>query len=476
MLSWIALLALGLVLPATADEKKKQEKPKAGAPAAPSPAELMSQADARIAAGDLDGAADLLRKATALPGADGQPAIRLGRLLDGRGDLDGAIDAYQQAAEKLSGGDKGEALGRLAVAQELRGLSASAATAQAAAAADPEGLWPTLALARQSARGGKADEALALAQKAAGKGGGAAASVALGAAHEAKGDLAAAEADYRSASTDAGQRLPATLGLARVLRKTGRAAEAAPLLAKLIEQAPGAVGAYAESARVKMALGRTEEAMGDAATAAALAEDDPEAKQLSQEISVAKALTWLPKNQPDFAVQELTRLRDANPDVAAVRVGLGKAYVAKRQAEPAMAELKKALELDPASAEAQYQLGVVSHTLVKDPAAAVAAYEKAAAADPANAEYRRGLGFGLIDLGGSHVAAKRYKEAVTVLDKAIALVPDNPSAEAYLAWAYFGLKDSKNFVAHAQKAKALGHSEPNLISYLDRVAKGEAIK
>ncbi len=475
MLPWIAVLALGLVLPPPADEKEKDDKKKAVAPVVVTPAELMTQAEARAAAGDIDGAAELLRKAAALPGADGQPGLRLGRLLDGRGDLDGAIDAYKQAAEKLTGADKGEALGRLAVAQELRGLSESAASAEAAAAADPEGVWPTLAQSRQKARAGKSEEALALAQKVAGKGG-AAASAALGFAREAAGDLAGAEADYRSASADAAQRLPATLGLARVLRKTGRAAEAEPLLAKLIEQAPGAVDAYKEAARVKMALGRPEEAMGDASTAAALAEDDPEAQRLSQEVTVAKALTWLPKNQPDFAVQELTRLRDANPGLAAARVGLAKAYVAKRQAEPALAELNKALELEPGSAEAQYQLGVVNHTLAKNPAAGVAAYEKAVAADPGNAEYRRGLGFGLIDLGGSYVAAKRYKDAVAALDRALTIVPDNPSGEAYLAWAYFGLKDSKNFVAHAEKAKKLGHSEPTLISYLQRVAGGEAIK
>ena len=65
---------------------------------------------------------------------------------------------------------------------------------------------------------------------------------------------------------------------------------------------------------------------------------------------------------------------------------------------------------------------------------------------------------------------------MAALDKASALSADNAQVEAYLAWSYFGLKDSKAFVAHASKAKALGHKEPTLLDYLGRVEKGEPIK
>jgi hypothetical protein len=50
------------------------------------------------------------------------------------------------------------------------------------------------------------------------------------------------------------------------------------------------------------------------------------------------------------------------------------------------------------------------------------------------------------------------------------------SAAAGVDWSYFGLKDSKAFVAHARGAKALGHKEPTLLDYLARVEKGEPIK
>jgi tetratricopeptide (TPR) repeat protein len=417
--------------------------------------------------------------------------------------MDTAIDAYTAAGAKLTGPAKGEALGRMAVLQRIRGMGEAGATAQAAAAADPEGAWPAIAMAHMRAAEGKGDEAVALAQKAA-AGGGAAASVALGLAQEARGDVAAAEAAFRTALSDPLVKVGASVGLARVLRKTGRAAEAEPLIKSALDAAPGYVNAYKESARVKIALGRAAEAMGDAATAAALAENDPEAKQLAQEVAVAKAAEYVRTNQPDLAIGELTKIRDENPDLVAARVALAKAYVAKRQADPAVVELQEAVKRDAANAEAQYQLGQVLHLMKRDPAGAVAAYEKAAAAVPGNADYRTAFGAALMEakqfdravaeltaatqtpgyakadawlyLGTAHLGAKRYKDAVAALEKAGAAAPDNVQVETYMAWAYFGLKDSANFKAHGGKAKALGTKDTTLLSYLARVEKGEEIK
>jgi tetratricopeptide (TPR) repeat protein len=504
---WACLLALALAVPAAAQDKNRdKDKDKKAAeqkPVAVTADELVKQADERTAAGDLDGAAELLRKAAALPTAGGDVSLRLGRVLEAKGEMDTAIDAYKAAGDKLSGAAKGEALGRMAVLQRIRGMSEAPATAQAAAAADPEGAWPAIAMAHLRASEGKGDEAVALAQKAAAAGG-AAASVALGLAQEARGDIPAAEAAYRAALGDAQQKVAASVGLARVLRKTGRAAEAEPLIKAALDAAPGYVNAYKESARVKIALRRAGEAMGDAATAAALAENDAEAKQLVQEVTVAKALEYLATNQPDLAIQDLTKLRDENPALPAARVGLAKAYVAKRQPDQAITELQEAVKLEPANAEAQYQLGIVQHVMKRNAAAAVPALEKAVEAEAGNVDYRTALGAALVEakqydravaeltkvaespdykkadawlhLGVAHVAAKRYKDAVTALDKALAIAPNTPAAEANLAWAYFGLKDAKNFTVHANKAKALGHNEPTLLSYLKRIEGGEPIK
>ena len=414
------------------------------------------------------------------------------------------MDAYRSAGEKLAGAAKGEALARLALAQEIRGMADFPATAEAAAAADKDGPYPTIALARVRAREGKGDDALALAQKAVAAGAGAYAQAALGRAQEARNALPEAEAAYRAAGGADGANLAATVGLARVLRRTGRAAEALPLVEKAIAAAPGAVEAYKESARVKIALGRGADAFGDASTAAAMAENDPDAARVAQEATVAKALAYLAQNQPDLAIQDLTALRDQHPDLALARVGLGRAYAAKRQVDLAVVELKKAVELDPSSAEAQYQLGYVQHMLKRDAASAVGSYEKAVAAEPGNLEYRTQLGAALaaanqpdravaeltkvtsapgydkadawIYLGQAQLGAKHYKDAIAALEKASAIAPDNVQVETFLAWSYFGLKDSKNFVEHGRKAKALGQKEATLLGYLARIEAGEPIK
>jgi tetratricopeptide (TPR) repeat protein len=235
-----------------------------------------------------------------------------------------------------------------------------------------------------------------------------------------------------------------------------------------------------------------------------MAEDNPEAKRLVAEVAVAQGLSELASGQIDLALDSLTALRDREPNLAAARVGLAKVLVAKRQADAAISELQKAVELEPGNAEAHYQLGYVQHVLKVNAAAALPEYEKAVAAEPANVIYRTNLGAALtatkdfdravaeltkvtespgygkadawIYIGQAHLGAKRYKEAIAALDKAVAIAPDNDQANAYLGWCYFGLKDSANFKKYAGKARSLGYKEPTLLQYLTRVEAGEAIK
>jgi tetratricopeptide (TPR) repeat protein len=496
---WTALLVLALASLAPAEDKKKDVKPAAVA-AGPAGADALArQADEKAAAGDLAGAVELLQKATRAPDASGDTWLRLGRVLDRRHELDLAVDAYRAASEKLASAAKGEALGRLSLLEQAKSTSEAATAAEAAAAADPAGAWPQAALAFARGQAGKADESLDLAQKAAAAGGGA-----LGRAQEARGDMRAAEAAYREAIAAPDAPLCATVGLCRVLRKSGRGAEALPLLKQVTDQAPGAVEALKESARAKLALGQAADAVSDAAIAAAMAEGDPEAKALQIEVTVAQALDNVARNQPDLALHDLTRLRDENPGSAAVRVGIAKALVGKRQIDEAIAELGKAVELEPASAEAQYQLGYVQQVYKGNAAAALPAYEKAVAADPGNLTYRTSLGAALVGvkqfdraveelrkvtespgyarpdawiyLGQAQVGAKRYKDALPPLEKAAAIAPENDLPYAFLAWAYFGLKDVESFKKNAGKARSLGHKEPTLLDYLKRVEGGEAIK
>jgi len=293
-------------------------------------------------------------------------------------------------------------------------------------------------------------------------------------------------------------------GLAGVLRQTKRAAEAEPMLKKVIDSSPGAVEAYKEMARVKIALGRSQEALADANLAAAMADNDPEAKDLVVEVKVARALQALGEGQTDLAVQDLTQLRDQNPDSAIVRVGLGRAQITRRDAASALAELQKAVELNPKSAEAQYYLGYVNHVMKQNAAAAVGPLEKAASLAPNDLQYRTALGAALNDagqldraieeltkvsgsdgykgwdapfyLGAAQLKGNKYKEAVTAFEASLAAKPDNAPAEAYLAWAYFGLKDAANFKTHGAKARSLGYKDAQLLDRLTKVEAGQPIK
>jgi tetratricopeptide (TPR) repeat protein len=496
--AWLLLLLLPAV-PAASDDKKKDDKK--GKEAQAVVVDPVKDAEAKIAAGDIDGAIAALDPVAATNGA---AALKLGQLRETKGELDLAIDAYKAASGTLSGAAKGEALGRMAVVQDARGMSEAAATADAAIAADPGGVWPTIAAARRKTQEGKADEAIALAQKAAAAGGGAAATTELAHAQAAKGDIAAAEATYRQAIASDAKALAPVIGLATVLRKSGRAAEAEPMLAKVIEASPGAIPAYKEMARVKIAQNRAQDAVADANLAAAMAENDPEAKALLTEVKAASALQALGAGQIDLAVSELTQLRDANPDSAAVRLALAKAQIARRDVPGAVTELKKAAELDPKNAEAQYQLGNTLLRMKGDAAGSVAPFQQAAALEPGNAQYAASLGTalvaaqqfgpaidvltkltslpaykqpdGFVALGAAYVQAKRYKEAVPVLEKATSIAPDNADAWANLGWAYFGLKDAAKFKESAGKARALGYKEPNLLDYLKKIEGGMTIK
>lgn len=499
----VLVAALLLVVPALVMAEKKGDKKK-DQPASSSKSEgYMKSSAEKVAAGDLDGALELAQKAVAEADAAGGAFLALGKLHEQRFELDAAIDVLRVAAEKLEGAAKGEALGRLAVLNDTRGMEGSVTDAEAAAAADADGLWPTVALARARAQQGKGDEAVALAEKAVVMPeGGAPALAALGAALKAKGDLVAAEKALRAAVAADGSYPPATLGLAGLLRQTGRAAEALPIVQGVLEKVPGAVAAYKESARIKVALGKAQDALGDASTAAAMNEKDLDAQRLLVEVQVAKAFELVAKGDTEFALQDLQALKQSNPGSAAIALALGKVHIARRQADLAIPELQRATELDPKSAESFYRLANTQHMMKGNAAAAVPSYEKALALDPGNVTYRvhygaallgtqamdrateelqkatgspgYGKGEGWLYLGQAHLGASRYKDSVAALEKAAAITPDDAATEAYLAWAYSGLKDTENFKVHGAKARKLGWKEPQLLERLKKIEGGRS--
>lgn len=125
------LIALALTIPAGAATDKPKDKKK---PAESSSAgSVVREAEAKAAAGDSDGAVELLRRAAAAPGASGEIALRLGRFHEQRFEVDLAIDAYAAAATALLAAS---GIPRISWATESRpSASARAAPARAVAAA-----------------------------------------------------------------------------------------------------------------------------------------------------------------------------------------------------------------------------------------------------------------------------------------------------------------------------------------------------
>jgi tetratricopeptide (TPR) repeat protein len=277
------------------------------------------------------------------------------------------------------------------------------------------------------------------------------------------------------------------------------------MIAGALAAAPGAVPAYKEAARVKIALGRAMEAMGDAATAAALAPDDPDAQALNKEVTVARALAYLSDpNQAGLAIPDLQALIQQDPESVVAYVGLAQAHLSQQQPDEAQAALDRALALEPENPAALYWQGHLRLAMRNDFAGAVEPLGKAVAGDPANVKYRTEYGLALkqvqqypeaiaelkkvtespgyekadawMFLGEAQVGAQQYKGAVASLSKAAEIAGEVARIEAMLGWAYFGLKDAANFKKHAGKARELGYDEATLLQYLKRIEGGEAIK
>lgn len=254
-----------------------------------------------------------------------------------------------------------------------------------------------------------------------------------------------------------------------------------------------------------MALGRAGEALAEANLAAAMSsENDTEAQTLVVEVKVERALQDAAQGQVDLAIEDLTRLLEQNPRSAMAQLGLARAQILRRDADAALAALRKATELDPKNAEAQYQLGYVQQLMKQNPAAAVGAFEKAVALEPGSELFRTSLGGALADanlldraveeltkvtstegysgwqawfyLGTAHLKANRFNEGAAAFEKSLAAKPDNGQAEGLLAWCYVGLKDTDKFKLHGANARKLGFKDPELMKRLAQVEAGESFK
>ena len=191
-------------------------------------------------------------------------------------------------------------------------------------------------------------------------------------------------------------------------------------------------------------------------------------------------------NRGDSAgsLAELERTLAIDPEHRNARATLAEVLRRLGRTDEAVVHLRRLLERNPDDVKAWSALAAFN--VVEFDAADIARLERLRARPGLSTDEQVLLAYGLGKAYAAHasydkayaayVQAKRYKEAVPVLEKATTLAPDNADAWATLGWAYFGMKDAAKFKQSAGKARTLGYKEPNLLDYLKKIEGGMTIK
>jgi Flp pilus assembly protein TadD len=142
---------------------------------------------------------------------------------------------------------------------------------------------------------------------------------------------------------------------------------------------------------------------------------------------LAKAKAEADSNDYTAAQGDYQKYLAQRPDDPTAHFDLGYVYTAERENEKAIAEYRKAIELDPKMVDAQLNLGI--SLLADDPKAAIEPLEKVIELDPANERGHYLLGVAEERSGNPAEAEKEYTVAVK-------LDPNNADARAALGGSY----------------------------------------
>ena len=212
------------------------------------------------------------------------------------------------------------------------------------------------------------------------------------------------------------------LTLARLHLRTGSAAPAIPILENIVSQAPFALEPYTMLAEARMAVGKTDEAIEALERAAAI---DPRRFAALAEL-YEKTGKWA--EAADAYGKAIVAARAPNREL---RLRLAAALLNTPEgAAKARAVLEDVLATSPQDARGLFLMINASDRL-GDFAGAEATARKLIAADPLHAPALNYLGYMLADRG------LKLPEAVTLIERALKIEPDNPAYLDSLGWALF---------------------------------------
>ncbi len=251
--------------------------------------------------------------------------------------------------------------------------------------------------------------------------------------------------------------VPATVPNAAQLAESGRCREALPLLKKAMNAPAGPAQKKRlglDAVRCAMSLKDTDSAGDFVSALRKQFPRDPEVLYVavhvfsdlsvrsSQELSAVapgsyqvhelNAEAMEAQGKPEEAVQEYRELLKREPNLHGIHYRIGRLLLSgpnkDTAKEEARHEFEQELKVDPASAGAEYVLGEMARQ-DQQTAAAIEHFGRATKLDAGFLDAFIGLGRSMIEGGKS-------AEAITPLQTAVKLQPDNPAAHFYLGTAY----------------------------------------
>ena len=364
----------------------------------------------------------------------------------------------------------------------------------------------------------------------------------IGEAALADGKLSEAEPSFRKAIELDANVAEAHAGLADILLGKKDYAGAVAEATKALDLNSQLTRAFGIRGKANHALGKPDAAYSDLAMAITVNANDPDA-------NLAFAQVYEAQGNLGMAAQYYQKAVDLNPTLSGAYLSLGGVYVkqgkfqdlgtlmegvvqkmpdnaqvhhylglsleASQQADKALAEFSKAIELDDSLGDAHYKKGRLLR-LQKQVAPALVELEKAVSLQGDNPDYLTELGVGYYEsqqldkaletlakatslpgyenaLGWTYhgVALKdkqRFAEAAGYFQKAVDAYPNYGLAHWGLAWSSFGQiakgcpctpEDEalvKTLVEHAKLATEYGVNDPGLTERADILGRGEKVK
>jgi protein O-GlcNAc transferase len=277
----------------------------------------------------------------------------------------------------------------------------------------------------------------------------------------------------------------AQLNLAMVYAQSGAASEAIPLFQKLDAEAhktqhpldPAVQAAYARSlarsGETRRAVSEMKEALAQDSRNAELHDElgslyamqkdwAPAEQEFSEAVRLKDDLASahlhlglvLQAEQKPSAIEECAKAYALAPGDPAVALTAGKTLADAGRDSEAVPILEHAVELQPKSADAAYQLAIVLQRVDRVPEA-IDLLKRVVHSEPANAAALTNLGMALAQM---HKAT----EGIPFLKKAVTIDPSDPTAHQDLAAAYIQINQIEDAVAELKVAIRLSPDSPQL--------------